>query len=587
MAYYEGKFTAKAYSYIYEQEIYLRAYQGDNEAGQNPHAILSYGGVLSGIKKDLIPSILVNPNMSVAYGVFNNCNNIADVRNLDGYCWDMKVLTYENTNSDKVDVYIGVLHLNYSQHGYNAYKFFSYNEINGVKSYAELTSWDDNVDTDWTGNWTLMPETLYFYIYNTGVAVNNSVPIHIELTKINESNGFYNQQQYLTSGSGQVKTITDEEEIPDPIDPEDLTDPYEKGGYSQGSGGEPSSTAGGTGSFSYTSDPIDYPATPNINASITGLITIYSPTLAQIRALADYMWGTPLDIESFKKIVADPMDCILGLSIVPVNVPTTGAQDICIGNILSTVQANVASTQYVWLDCGQINIKEFYGAYLDYAPYTKIDLYLPFVGSVTLNVDDVMGKTIEIKYLVDILSGSFMCFVKSGESILYNFSGCCSSMVPITGNNWSDLYKAVAQMGAIAVSAGIAGAGAVAGAVGSSAGEAVSGSVTGDFLSIGKDVAVGSASAVMSSKPSVQKSGSLGGSVGQLGVKYPYLTLTVPRQCLPVNQNKINGYPSYVYSNLAELHGFTVVQNGNFENMSCNVEERREITALLASGVIL
>lgn len=367
-------------------------------------------------------------------------------------------------------------------------------------------------------------------------------------------------------------------EAPDPLDPTQYDDPYQDGGYSR--------TGGGGGTFTFQGDDIDFPAAPGINASSTGFVTIFTPTLTQIQNLADYMWNGVFDINNLRKLFADPMDCILGLSIVPVPVASTTAEDVCIGNIISTVQCNVADSQYVWVDCGTIHLDNFSASYLDYEPYTKVDLYLPFVGAVKLNTDEVMGKDIHIKYLVDILTGSFTAFVKCGGSVLYNYSGTCSAMVPITGNNWSDLYRAVAELAAGTVG-GVAAAGAIAGAIGSGAAEAAPQSIAQDAFSIGKDVAVGSASAVMASKPSVQRSGSLSGSAGQLGIRTPYITVTIPRQCLPLNQNRINGYPSWTYQKLGDLEGLTVVQNMNLEGISATAEERAEISELLAKGVIL
>ena len=113
---------------------------------------------------------------------------------------------------------------------------------------------------------------------------------------------------------------------------------------------------GGGGTPRGEGDIIDFPTTPAISAADSGFITLYNPSLAQIQALAAYMWSGPFDLSSFKKIFADPMDCILGLSIVPVQVPNGGVKQITVGNISTGIAVSTAATNYVELDCGSVTV---------------------------------------------------------------------------------------------------------------------------------------------------------------------------------------------------------------------------------------
>lgn len=332
-------------------------------------------------------------------------------------------------------------------------------------------------------------------------------------------------------------------------------DPYEPGG---GSG-----IGGGGGDFDNTSTPIDFPSLPTISVVSTGFVTLYSPTLTQLNNLASYMWSDLFDIDGWKKLFADPMDAILGLSIVPVNVPTSGVSEVKVGNISTGVALNKASSQYVEVDCGTINVNEYWGAYLDYSPYTKCEIFLPYVGTRPLSIDDVMGKTIHVKYHVDILSGGLSCFVKCGDSVLYSFIGQCSASIPINSANYTNMLNGVL---------GIAG-------------------------SIGSMVATGGASspaaitdivntATNQLKPEVQKSGAMSGAGGMLGMQIPYLILTRPRQALPSNQNKFSGYPSLITVKLSELSGYTEIEKIHLENIPATEVELTELEKLLMEGVI-
>lgn len=352
-------------------------------------------------------------------------------------------------------------------------------------------------------------------------------------------------------------------------------DPFEPGGDSSGT------DPGGNGNFDDTSEPVDIPNVPSLSASDTGFITLYNPSLSELKNLASYMWTGLFDIDNFRKIFANPMDCILGLSIVPVAVPNGSSKEVTVGNIGTGINMTTAASQYVQVDCGSLNVNEFWGAYLDYEPYTKAEIYLPYIGTHPIAVDDIMGKTVNVKYTVDILSGACTAFVKCGESVLYEFIGQCSSSIPICGNDWTNVIN-----GAINIASSI---GTMVATGGLSApiqiGQAEAGAISAKaVISGGQQIA---STAVNSMKPSIEKSGAIGSTGGMLAVQTPYLILTRPRQALPRSQNSFTGYPSFKTCYLSELSGYTEVEKIHLENVPATDDEIVEIANLLARGVIL
>lgn len=335
-------------------------------------------------------------------------------------------------------------------------------------------------------------------------------------------------------------------------------DPYTPGGDS--------TTGGGVGDFDDTSDPIDFPVLPTLSAVDTGFITLFNPTLAELQSLAAYMWNSSLfDIANFQKLFADPMDAILGLSIVPVSIPNAGTQPIKVGNIATSVNMNKAGVQYIEVDCGTLNVNEFWGAYLDYSPYTKAEIYLPYCGTHAIDVDDIMNKSVHVKYHVDILSGACCAYVKCGDSVLYQFSGQCSSSIPISGSDFTQMVNGVLSA-AVSIGSMVATGGASAPlAVPALANTAVNGGL----------------------KPAIEKSGAISGTSGMLAIQKPYLIITRPKQALPSNQNYYTGYPSYITANLSELSGYTEIETIHLDNVSATESEINEILTLLKEGVIL
>ena len=335
------------------------------------------------------------------------------------------------------------------------------------------------------------------------------------------------------------------------------TDPYEGGGGA-------SDVGGGTGNFDGTSVDVDFASLPTLSAVDTGFISLYNPNLTQLQLLANYMWSDLFDLDTFKKLFSDPMQAILGLSIVPGPVPSGAAQVVKVGNISTGVSMPKAASQYINVDCGTLNVEEFWGAYLDYEPYTKAEIFLPFIGVHQIAVDDIMNKPVHIMYHIDLLSGGCACEIKCGGSVLYTFIGSCAVSVPVTGSDWTNLINGVLSA-ASAIGTMVATGGATAPAA---AGEIAS-------------------AAVNSLKPSIEKSGSIAGAGGLLAGKVPVLILTRPRQALPGNQNTFTGYPAFITRSLGALSGYTEVHSIRLSGIDGTESEIDEIEELLKGGVIL
>ena len=342
------------------------------------------------------------------------------------------------------------------------------------------------------------------------------------------------------------------------------SDPFIPGGENE--------HGGGGGDFSDPSEDVTDPAVPDISAVDTGFITLFNPSVSQLNSLASYMWSAGFDLDTFKKMFANPMDCILGLSILPKIVPSGGSRTVMVGNISTGVSMTVAASQYVKFDCGSVNVKRYSNSFLDYAPYTKVSIYLPFIGIHELSVDDVMNKSVHVKYNIDILSGACVAFVICGGTTLYTYTGQCAASVPVTSGDWSNMINGVigAVGGALKAAVGGAAMGGLVGAVGAGAASLAS-----------------SAMDVAGMKPSVEHSGNMGGMGGMMGVKTPFLIITRPQQAIPAQQNKYTGYPAFMTKSLNALEGYTEIEEIHLENIPATEQELTEIYNLLKSGVIM
>lgn len=340
-------------------------------------------------------------------------------------------------------------------------------------------------------------------------------------------------------------------------------DPYNGGGTTGG--------GGGGGNFDDTTDPQTFPPVPTLSVTNINFVKLYTPTESELIGISSWLWSTDFNIDNLKKLFSNPMDCILGLSVVPV-LPDHGTSgSVVVGNITApnTVLARPITNQYKIKNFGTLNVEEYWGSYLDYDPYTKIEIYLPFIGIEQISTDDVMGKTIELQYNIDVLSGACVAMLMCNNNILYQFAGNCAMGLPLVGRDMLSVITGAVNV----ISKGVT---------------AIGGIATGTAGGIASAVtALTSASTdAMRSKRNIQKSGTISGTAGFMGVMTPYLIITRPRQALPDMQSTFTGYPSFITKTLSACEGFTTVQSIHLENIPATATEISEIETLLMQGVI-
>lgn len=398
-----------------------------------------------------------------------------------------------------------------------------------------------------------------------------------------------------------------------PIDPDSPTNPYLPI--------IPSGPSEGEGTFDFDSDPVPLPPIPTLSSSNTGFTRIFNPTLSQVQALANYLWTD----ESFfktvwnqiKQVFDNPISAIIAFNLVPVAVPDAGNVEFKLMYIPTGVTMNVAASQFVDVDCGTLTVERVYGSALDYSPYTKISCFLPFVGTVTLNTDEVMNRTLQVKYRVDICSGACVAIILVDGTVMYQFTGHCAINIPMNGADFSTYVSALTAAAKIGLGAAT-GAGLIGAAAGvpevtqttsqTSTRKTERNPETGrQITSWTKDVqrnveetvtkashdgltpanVANTVGSVMGSKPYIERSGSFTGNSGYLGVRRPYLIIERPNLCMPANFQSLNGFPAMMTLPLSSCKGFTRVQQVQLTKCTATNPEQAEILEFLKAGVYL
>ena len=358
----------------------------------------------------------------------------------------------------------------------------------------------------------------------------------------------------------------------DPNNP--TTDPYNPPfppDPGPGKPGNPSGPGGGGGSMVIPpSDPTPLPTGTDLpNPSALGLYHIYNPSTADMIALGQELYQLQDSaVKEMSKLTNNAMEAILSVHCLPYQPASGGSVAIQIGHYTATATAAVVTYDHEIIDCGSVTIDEIWGSYLDYN--MQIKLFLPFVGFIPLDPDDVMGKSVQVMYIVDNATGGFCAIVRRVDDgvVLGTFGGNCSYQIPLTSTNYSEIVNAITQLASTALSAGagLASGGLAAPMVSSLASSALN---------------------VATAKKHYDTAGGLGTNTGFMGVRFPYLKIMIPNACVPTNQNKYKGYPAYMTKRLGDLSGYTEVDAIHLEMIPATPEELQVIRSRLATGVIL
>lgn len=354
-------------------------------------------------------------------------------------------------------------------------------------------------------------------------------------------------------------------------DPQDEDDPYATG----------STDGGGDGNPFQPQDHLGLNNKPTKSGLNLGFVTLYKPTETQLDDIARFMWSDNV-LDNFKKYFNNFADNIISLMIIPYNLTSLPSKKFKVGNMESDAASlqsvDYVTDRYVDIDMGDFYIDRKWDSYLDCSPYTKLEIYLPYCGTHSLDTDEILYPAnldgfipdeqgdphLHINYRLDVATGNIVATLLVNDEIRYQFTGKCGMTVPLTGADYQNLV-----LGSITAGAGLA---ATIASGGATAPMTMSAAVTGT---------------VMSQKPNNYRSGNMSGDISRLGFDTPYLIKTIPNLPEIKNQKSFTGYPSYRYGSIGAFSGFTQMIEAHIDNISCTDAERDKIMAYLREGVII
>lgn len=141
----------------------------------------------------------------------------------------------------------------------------------------------------------------------------------------------------------------------------------------------------------------------------------------------------------------EPYQNILGAKILPFDITyignvTSGSAPVFIGNWSSQISAPLVNIQTAVanINWGTKSLDRVYNNFMDYEPYTTIDLILPFTDSVVLPPDMFMGHSVTIESAIDVFANTIVHYIFVDDILYTSVSGNVSFDLPIASFSGMD-----------------------------------------------------------------------------------------------------------------------------------------------------
>lgn len=309
-----------------------------------------------------------------------------------------------------------------------------------------------------------------------------------------------------------------------------------------------------------SSDNSDDTPDPSTDINISGeLCKTFLIESLELKKLGQFLWSSDF-FDNILLINNSPIENIISLKALIGSAVTSGSsQTLTLGNVASTVNVTPCN-EVITINVGSITIPHEYHNFLDFEPYTKVQIYLPFYGCAMLDSSLVVGRTISIKYIIDVITGTAKIKIIHDNKTLYEFKTTCGSDLPITSSN-----RASVEMGYLSSAVGMG-------------------------VSVASGNLIGALASGLSMAQSQFHSTTSGNVSGVLNFHDSRMvTVLVDRPIYTElrNFNKTHGRMCNLSKTLGNLRGFTKCADNIQIPFNCLDEERTMIIEQLVNGVII
>ena len=308
-------------------------------------------------------------------------------------------------------------------------------------------------------------------------------------------------------------------------------------------------------------DDLDDIDSTNYGVSALSLLTqTYVLTSSRLKQFGHFLWDRSF-ADAILNINQSPIENVISCKVFPFEIKGGADANIILGNVNTGVigAAITENTNFV-IDVGNFTIPKKYNNWIDYT-MTTIGIFLPMCGFFSLDANVYMGKLLNVKYYIDILTGVCKATISINNIPVQEFGGQIGFDIPLTSQNRAQTELAQITSFASGVSS------------------LASGNLSGGLSGV--------LHGVIRPKDNFQTAGSLSPTCNMMTTHDVFIVIERPIVQYPSNYGHIYGYPCYLKKTLNNLSGFTQCENVDVSGISCTNEEKDLIKRELETGIYI
>lgn len=335
----------------------------------------------------------------------------------------------------------------------------------------------------------------------------------------------------------------------------------------------------------------------------SGSITYYALSISDAAEFKNLLWAQPKSfynaIQISGKQNASIFDYISSYRYYPTDITSLGislgsASDIHLGTGASFKQINGTDyklqplssfyAQFTWCSWSLSAFSGWRKNFLDYSPYCKLSIYLPYAGTFDLDVQtvaamvDITTATINVDVCIDINTGSLTYYVDANGYLILDKTLKLGVDLPLSGNDSIQQSVAILQANYHNGSQ----------AIGMANGMAASSDALSALTAVSQLPFQVGEMALASSLASRQIPTQVGGFGGTLSTvtmgQDPYITVYRQKIANPDNYGHVVGYLTESKHTIGDLSGWTVCSNVDLTGIAATTAELSMIAQILQSG---
>lgn len=329
-------------------------------------------------------------------------------------------------------------------------------------------------------------------------------------------------------------------------------------------------------------DPTEYAhkislSTPKIKSE-GKFNTLYALSDNELNSLSDELWSADENklnqiLKGLSLMGENPLNCIVSLQLFPFDITNQSGTSSQGRITLGATQMNTTGTKVKNLnsviDIGSVKLRRHFNNFFDYEPYSTAFIYVPYCGTMQLSLNDVIGKIVSVKLLIDYISGVCTAVVFSdGIPVIYK-NGCISQQIAVTGTD-------TATMASNAISSSLSLL-----------------TNTTNLIAGGKDVSsvINNSANLLSSSFDYSARRTIyqtqGANTSQINMCEPqkaYIVLNLPKFDIADDYGFFHGFRCDFYDSIKNLTGYVETDRPNLSSFSATEEEKQIIAEIMTGG---